>query len=162
MFSYENSIVRQERLARGTDHCGSKGTVYSLKELLTDGLIMDPTDVDRPLTTAGTSPSAGSVLIYAVDANFNIRVSFDGIRGSADAVKHETLFHNVDVRAAGELSVRGGIIIAVNDRSGSYRTAGKMDTDRRFAEAVLTAIDRAGGTLADAERARLREQAGRR
>jgi hypothetical protein len=77
-------------------------------------------------------------------------------------VKHETLFHNADVRAAGELSVVDGIIVAVNDFSGSYRTAGKLDTDRRFAEAVLTAIDRASIPLHWVERERLRKRAGRR
>jgi hypothetical protein len=80
-------------------------------------------------------------LIYAVDVNFEIRAGFDGIRGEENAVKHETLFHNADVRAAGEMAVVGGIIVSVNDFSGSYRTAGKLETDRRFAEAVLTACE---------------------
>ena len=101
-------------------------------------------------------------MIYAVDVDFNIHVGFDGIRGTAGAVKHETLFHNADVRAAGELTLRGGIIVRVNDQSGSYRTSGRLDTDRRFAEAILTALDRAACPVEDDERSRLRAKAGRK
>jgi len=55
-----------------------------------------------------------------------------------------------------------GIIVGVNDRSGSYRTAGRLDIDRRFGEAVLTALERAGAPITEAERSRLRAKAGRK
>lgn len=70
-----------------------------------------------------------------------MRVGFDGQRGSPDAVKHETLFHNEDVRAAGELDVRAGVISKVNDHSGSYGTYGMLGTDSEFASAVLKVLD---------------------
>lgn len=161
MYSYDDSPVRQERLAKGTDHCSSSGIVYALGELVNGGQIKDPR-TRQALTTVGTSSRKNSVLIFAVDANFNIHVGFDGERGRTDAVKHETLFHNADVRAAGELTVIDGIIVAVNDHSGSYRTAGELDTDRRFAEAVLTAIERISAPLHDSASSGLREKAGRR
>ncbi|HEX7192694.1 MAG TPA: hypothetical protein VF381_14090 [Thermoanaerobaculia bacterium] len=152
--------MRKERLAKGTDHCDSRGPVHLLGDLVQEGQIVDPAS-KRPLTTHGTSGSRRRVLIYAVSSDFEIHVGFDGTRGQENAVKHETLFHNADVRAAGELEVVGGIIYKVNDFSGSYRTAGKLDTDRRFAEAVLTACDRSSAQFFTREYA-LREKAGRR
>ena len=159
MYSYDDTLIRKERLEKGTDHCGSSGAVYSLEELVTGGKIVMPGGEAR---RGGSASSKNGVLIYAVDDNFNVHVAFDGIRGEENAVKHETLFHNADVRAAGELSVVDGIIVEVNDLSGSYRTAGKLDTDRRFAESVLTAFDRVAVSLHPVERERLRKKAGRR
>ncbi|HYI12450.1 MAG TPA: hypothetical protein VEK57_25575 [Thermoanaerobaculia bacterium] len=92
--------MRQERLRKGTDHCGSTGSVYNLRDVMKAGVIADPRDMQRPLSTAWTSPAASPVLIYAVDVDFNIHVGFDSARSQANAVKHETLFHNADVRAA--------------------------------------------------------------
>lgn len=123
MFSYDDTPVRQERLARGTDHCSSAGDVYDLRDLVSGDVITSPRAPQRTAATAGTSAAAEPVLIYAVDVNFNIHIAFDGVRGRPNAVKHETLFHNADVRAAGELTITDGIIVGVNDRSGSYRTA---------------------------------------
>jgi hypothetical protein len=65
----------------------------------------------------------------------------------------------LDVRAAGELTVSEGIIVNVNDLSGSYRTAGKLEMNGQFAEAVLTALDRFGAPLQDSVRSILRERA---
>lgn len=161
MFNYHDSVVRRERLAKRTDHCDSHGEVHSLADLVFDGRIVDPVS-KRPLTTRRSTGSQRRVLIYAVDTNFDMHVGFDGIRGQENAVKHETLFHNADVRAAGELQVVGGIIVKVNDFSGSYRTVGKLDTDRRFAEAVLTACERASASFSPLEFAWLRRKAGRR
>jgi hypothetical protein len=162
VYSYDDTFIQRERLAKGTDHCGSAGEVYALGNLVTAGKIVAPGRPARSLTTRGSTAGREGVLIYAVDGNFNIHVGFDGVRGETNAVKHETLFHNADVRAAGELSVVDGIIVEVNDFSGSYRTAGKLDTDRRFAEAVLTAIDGASIPLHPVEREQLRKKAGRR
>ena len=75
-------------------------------------------------------------------------------------MKHETLFHNANVRAAGELEVVDGMIVNVNDHSGSYGTVGKLQTDRRFAMAVLTAIDLVAAPTKDRARTQLKKQAG--
>jgi hypothetical protein len=162
MFNYHDSTIRQERLARGTDHCGSEGKVYALADLVKGGKVMDPRARSRPLTTDGTAGLPSDVLIYAVDADFNIHVGFDGVRGTPNAVKHETLFHNAEVRAAGELSLLDGIIVAVNDQSGSYRTFGRLSTDRRFTEAILMALNRSAAPVSEETRAWLREKAGRK
>lgn len=89
-----------------------------------------------------------------------MHVGYDGRRGEANAVKHETLFHNADVLAAGEIKVTNGVVVGLNDKSGSYRTMGRLQTDRRFARAILNAIDGAHAPLSDVERARLRGRAG--
>ena len=160
MYDYDGTAVRQERLAKGTDHCGSTGAVYALVDLVKDGLIMDPDRPGTPLTARRTSAPATRVLIYAVNFRFDLRVGFDGTRGELNAVKHETLFHNANVRAAGELEVVDGIIVNVNDHSGSYGTVGRLRTDRRFAMAVLTAIDLVAAPTKDRVRTQLKKQAG--
>jgi len=162
VFTYQGSVIQNERLAKGADHCGSEGMVFALRDLIKDGQIMDPRAMAEPLTAGRTFGTSAPVLIYAVDTKFSIHVGFDGICGQSNAVKHETLFHNADVRAAGDLEVFEGMIVTVNDHSGSYGTAGRLDTDRRFAEAVLTAIDDAGAPVYASERVRLRSKAGRR
>lgn len=101
-------------------------------------------------------------VIYAVNENFEINIGFDGVRGSRDAVKHETLFHNADVRAAGELEIEAGVIVEVGDISGTYGTPGRIQTDPSFADAVLNALDRASAPIERSERRRLERRAGRR
>jgi len=160
MYVYHGSSIQKARVKSGTDHCGSEGTVYRLQDLLSSAVIIDPRNGSKPLTAGRNSRPPAPVLIYAVDRNLELHVAFDGIRGNADAVKHETLFHNADVEAAGEMQVRRGIIFAVNDLSGSYRTAGRLGEDRRFARAVLAAIDRIAAPLAWSERRRLSAMAG--
>jgi hypothetical protein len=112
--------------------------------------------------TAGRSVGGKNrIMIYAVDENFAIRVGFDSERGTPSSVKHETLFRNADVRAAGEIEVSEGVIVEVGDVSGSYGTSGRLQTDPSFAEAILTAIERIDAPLDGAERRRLERRAGR-
>jgi hypothetical protein len=161
VFTYDR-IKEASRKARGEDHCGSKGPVFDLASLLVDGLIRDPADPAKTLTVGTSVSKRGQALIYAVDENFAIRVGFDGVRGTPDAVKHETLFHNADVRAAGELEVEGGVIVEVGDLSGTYGTPGMIQRDPLFAEAVLTALDRIHAPIAPDERRRLARRARKR
>lgn len=101
------------------------------------------------------------MLIYAVAENFQVNVAFDTRRGTPGAVKHESLFQNADVRAAGELEIEDGVIVEVGDISGTYGTQGRLQTDHTFADAVLTAIDTIGAPLDAGERRRLRRRARR-
>jgi hypothetical protein len=161
LFKYDQRI-EASRKAKGHDHCASEGQVFDLADLLVDGSIRDPAHRAKTLT-AGVSVGKGSrALIYAVDEKFSIRVGFDGVRGTSDAVKHETLFHNADVRAAGELEVEHGVIVEVSDISGTYGTPGMIQRDPLFAEAVLTALDSIGAPIASRERRRLARRAHRR
>jgi len=88
-------------------------------------------------------------------------IAFDGLRGQPGAVKHETLFHNGDVLAAGELEVRRGIIVGLNDHSGSYGTYGKLDSDPAFAAAVVRALDLSGVAMVAELDRKLREKSRR-
>jgi hypothetical protein len=142
MYSYHDSPTRRDRLARKTDHCRSSGDVYEISELIDEGRIHDPVEPAR-LLSSERDKGADRVFIYAIDANFRMHVGADGIRGKRDAVKHETLFNNADVRAAGEVDISRGIVSMINDSSGSYGTRGMMDVDPSLAAAIITAFDRA-------------------
>jgi hypothetical protein len=155
VFDYHNSVTRTDRLRLGTDHCGSTGTVYRLADVVREGRIIDPRDSDAFVTT-----SSERTFIYAVDLNGEMRIGEDGIRGQPEAVKHETLFHNADVAAAGELQIRDGVVVHVNDRSGSYGTSGLLDVDRRFAATVLNSLKLAGAEVEQSEWRRLVGKAG--
>ncbi|HYM62682.1 MAG TPA: hypothetical protein VEZ11_17490 [Thermoanaerobaculia bacterium] len=159
MFRYRDTI-RKGRLAKQTDHCGSDGPVFDLAELTVNGRVRDPWDRRRLLTTRGSARLADRVLIYAVAADLQVHVGFDGVRGTTGAVKHETLFHNAAVRAAGEIVIVEGVVQSVNDHSGSYRTHGKMAADPGFARAVLGSLDRAGAAITAEELTRLKGEAG--
>ncbi|MEA2491778.1 MAG: hypothetical protein QOH21_3570 [Acidobacteriota bacterium] len=159
-YSYDGGPIWAERVARGTDHCGSVGPVYELSTLVIGGTIHDPEDRSYPFSTRRADTRARR-LIYAVDGKYQINVGVDGKRGSGDAVKHETLFHNADVVAAGEMDIENGVIVAINDHSGSYLTYGSLDLDPAFADAVLIAIDRANAPLDSRERLRLGKKAQR-
>jgi hypothetical protein len=159
MFRYEGSLIQSERLQKGKDHCTSPGQVYDLRELVRDGFIREPSDHSRTLTAGRSVGTEHRVMIYAVGENFEIHAGFDSERGTANAVKHETLFHNADVRAAGELNVVDGIIIEINDISGSYGTPGRLQSDPEFAQAVLRALRLARAPLHRSERLRLSRRA---
>jgi hypothetical protein len=162
VFTYDR-LKEADRRASGTDHCASKGIVFALKQLISNGEIRDPQDGRQALTAGRSVDATRGVIIYAVDQNFQINVGFDGVRGNPEAVKHETLFHNADVRAAGELEIDKGTIVEIGDISGTYGTAGRLQTDQTFADAVLTALDNISAPLDAAERRRLEERrAGRR
>lgn len=75
-------------------------------------------------------------------------------------MKHETLFHNDPVEAAGEMRLADGVVVEINDRSGSYGTTGLMRVDRRMALAVLTAMRLANVPMTDAVLDYLKAQPG--
>jgi hypothetical protein len=116
--------------------------------LLKDGVIRDPVQPSTALHTAkiqswrsaGGPPDEGNLYIFAVSENYELNVAPDGDRKAANAVKHETLFHNEDVLAAGEIYIANGVVQDINDASGSYGTRGALETDPKFADAVLKAL----------------------
>lgn len=57
-----------------------------------------------------------------------------------DAIKHETLFKNQPVSAAGEIVFEHGEVVDLNNFSGTYN----VPFDRDFKGAVLQALDRSG------------------
>lgn len=144
MYDYHESSKRRDRELSGTDRCGSTGPTYSLSQLVLARRMTDPQS-NQPL-----SPS--SPFIYAVAESGEIRVAPDGDRDTPNSVKHETLFHNAPVRAAGEIHIRDGQIIHVNDHSGSYQTYGALHANPAFAQARLQAFD---GLLTASEELRL-------
>jgi len=160
MFKYDR-IKEASRKAKGEDHCSSAGRVYELGTLVKDGLLRDPDDHMVSLTAGRSVSNPEVAFIYAVNENFAIHVALDGVRGTPDAVKHETLFNNADVRAAGELEVESGVIVKVDDISGTYGTPGRIQTDPLFADAVLTALDGIHAPIERNERQRLERRAGR-
>jgi hypothetical protein len=161
MFTYDR-LKAEDRQLREQDHCGSNGPVFELGSLIVDGSIRDPGDLSSALTAGVSVTKRKRSLIYAIDENFTIHVGFDGVRGQPDAVKHETLFHNADVRAAGELEIEDGIIVEVGDISGTYGTPGRIQTDPSFADAVLRSLDRTAAPIERGERRRLERRAGKR
>jgi len=154
MYDYHDTEIRAERLAAGRDHCSTPGPVHDLAKLLSRERIADP-EGSGDLTTTATRR-----LIYAVGRDLKIHVGFDGERGAMHAVKHETLFHNDPVQAAGEMRVIAGVVVEINDRSGSYGTTGLMRVDRRMALAVLTALKLSKVPLSDGVLDYLNAQAG--
>lgn len=141
MYHYHGSDEHTKRLRDGRCRCESNGTSYDLTELVVGGVIRDPRAGDQPLTSGiiGRQDKT-NVFIFAVSREYRLRVAPDGDRNLPDAVKHETLFHNEPVLAAGEVHVVDGWIVDVNDQSGSYRTITYLETDPRFARELLRAI----------------------
>jgi hypothetical protein len=121
---------RSRRLSLGTDYTNSVGKVYDLAELVgPDGRLQDPR---RPGLLESRPLNEGSrnieLMIYAVGEDHTVHVGFDAPNARKQqmdgAVKHETLYEGAPVRAAGEIYVKGGIICAINDASGTYGTRG--------------------------------------
>ena len=160
MYEYEGGRIQAERLAAGKDHCASSGPVFEISTLVVAGRIIDPDDREKPLTTRSTRFSR--VMIYAVDGKYQMNGAVDPVRGTPNAVKHETLFHNAPVLAAGEVDVDDGIIVGVNDRSGTYQTRGMLDFDSSFANAVARAITDANVPIAPTTMSLLKKKARRR
>lgn len=154
MYDYHNTDTRAERLATGRDHCDTAGPVYDLARLVRGGRVEDP-EFELDLTTIH-----GRRLIYAVSSDLRVHVGFDGERGTLHAVKHETLFHNDPVEAAGEIQFTDGVVVGINDRSGSYGTTGLMRVDRRMAQVILAAFEASHVPMTEAVLSSLRAQAG--
>lgn len=138
MYVYQDTLVRYEREQKGQDHCGSRGPIFDLATLVnTKGEAVHPTHPGVLLDN-----SAGPKIIYAVSAALVVHLAFDGVRGAVDAVKHETLFHNANVAAAGEVSFAMERVSSINDHSGSYGTFGRLASDPAFARAVRLGFSR--------------------
>lgn len=106
-------------------------------------LIWDPNDNKKVLSDPPALP-ANSVevllppkYIFAISKKFELRVALDCDRQQDNSVKHETLFHNEPVLAAGELTFRSGKVNTICDRSGSYCTIGALQTDPSFVRSLL-------------------------
>jgi hypothetical protein len=69
-----------------------------------------------------------------------MNVAPDGDRPTHNSVKHETLFHNRDVLAAGEICIQNGQIVDLNDCSASYGTYGELEATPQFADVVLSVV----------------------
>ncbi len=152
MYEYHGSSEHEKRLATGRCRCASEGQVHDMKSLLKENRIMKPPDLEIPLSTPGVRryPSDpqphgagyGATYIFAVSAELEVHIAPDSERGLNDAVKHETLFRNEHVLAAGEISIQDGVITALNDHSGSYGTVGALEVNPDFARAILEAFQR--------------------
>jgi len=156
MYHYDNTERHGERLRDGRDHCDSPGRVLDVTDLVREATIRDPDFPEQPLNTAGEK------YIFAVGAELTLHIATDGERGKRGAVKHETLFHNAPVLAAGEIEITGGVITFINDQSGSYLTTGQMKVDPRIAESFLKAADGAHAQIDSALREELDSYAGKR
>src|SRR5258708_2275670 len=118
MYQYHGSSVQTNRLANGICRCASQGQIHSLSVLLIEGRILDPSAMAKPLSTppirklrSDPEPAGGGfgrTFIFAVSEQFEIHVAPDSERRWDNAVKHETLFHNAPVLAAGEICIQDG------------------------------------------------------
>jgi hypothetical protein len=153
MYRYHGSTEHEKRLVAGRCRCESQGEVHNLPALLREGRINDPHQMENTLSTPEVRRSRsepdpgggyGKTFIFAVSEDFEIHIAPDSDRALEGAVKHETLFHNADVLAAGEICIRDGIIAGLNDLSGSYGTDGALETNPGFADAALLAFDKHG------------------
>ena len=152
MYSYHGTSQHRTRLADGRCRCESQGRVHRLDALLSRGLILAPPALADPLSTpqirrlrSDPEPIGagyGRTFIFAINEELEICIAADNDRQLHNAVKHETLFHNANVLAAGEICIQNGIILNINDHSASYSTIGKLEADPAFAQAVLGAIAR--------------------
>jgi hypothetical protein len=141
MHHYHGTTEHANRLRDNRCRCKSTGVSYNLAAFVAEGIIVDPRNPTIPLTSGEIGvPDKTNVFIYAVSEEFCIQIAPDGDRGQPDAVKHETLFHNAPVRAAGELHIVNGRLVAINDVSGSYGTRGYLETDPSFAASLLVVI----------------------
>jgi hypothetical protein len=156
LFDYHNSSIRTRRLENGTDHCASGGKRFALHDLM-EGLRQPANSVADQLVADGGRHK----YIYAVSEDQQVNVAVDGIRGTPDAVKHESLFRNAPVLAAGELIITQGVVTHVNDHSGSYRTSNAMNDDPSYAAVVLASFEAEGVSFTAEERERLRALAER-
>lgn len=142
--------VNADRCQAGTDRCASRGAgnVRDLRDLLNEGYVVSP-DTGHRLTTAALQTDG--VWIFAVKHG-RMRLGPDGGRRPrvstdpplpTDAIKHETLFHNQPVSAAGEIRIWRGIITGINHFSGTYM----FSFDAAFKGAVREALLDAGAEI---------------
>ena len=154
MYNYHGSQRHSERLRQGTCRCGSTGDTYDLGDLLDQRRIREPSNRTLFLNTAPLGTLEGA-FIYAISNDHAMRIAPDGDRQKAHSVKHETLFQNANVRAAGQLYVREGILYDLDDSSGSYATRGMLEADPEFAKAISHCLDAYDVEISAALRAKL-------
>ncbi len=152
MYQYQGSDLQKERITKGVCRCGSQGDVYNLAALLRRDRIAAPKEMVTNLSTPKVPKArgereppgsgAGKTYIFAVGEDLEVHIALDSDRQDAGAVKHETLFHNADVLAAGEICIEDGVISALNDHSGSYGTDAELEANPGFARAVLSACEK--------------------
>jgi hypothetical protein len=151
-YDYHHSATRPQRLAKGLDRCPSAHPEINLKDLVQGGKIRDPRNPSNILASApfGSISHPLPLFIFAVDEAFNMRIYPDGDRAQIDSVKHESLFHNAVVLAAGEIHIHDGEVQDINDKSGSYSTYGELSVNPEFAQAVREALLAANAPFTDA------------
>lgn len=116
--------------------------MHKLESLVDKDRVLDSAS-GVPLSTPGFRTPG--TWIFAVRAG-QMRLAPDGGSRSngqvppPDAIKHETLFSNAPVNAAGEIVVDAGRILAVTNGSGTYNCL----IDDHFKGATLEALQNAG------------------
>lgn len=145
--------MEAERQKTKMNHCQhGKGRVFPLGSLVRNGRACYPGS-NTPMTTPSITADIPRQYIYAVRekaGKLEMRVAQDGGRRNAasslgqDIVKHESLFENADVLGAGQIEFRDGIVVNLDDGSGTYDTRGKLRLSARFRKAVLDALQDSG------------------
>lgn len=164
MYRYRDTSMEQEREIRKKNYCKSSGETYDLRQSVVGELVMSPPDKKDPLTSPALRLH-GETYIFAVNMEYDLRFAQDGgdrTPSKSDLVKHETLLHNDDARAAGEIQFRSGVVIGINAASGSYNPMQEdlVERDPRFSMALLEAFRRANVQLDATLEEYLRSKAG--
>jgi hypothetical protein len=148
MYNYHDSTTRTGRLAEGRCRCDSPDidTVFPIDSLIDNRRVLDPFNREEYLTSVAAPKYGEDVadlpprFIYAVGLDYTVHIAMDGDRSIPGSVKHETLFHNKNVLAAGEIGFTEGVITSINDHSGSYSTYTHIDITQSFVDALLQAF----------------------
>ncbi len=138
--TYRGTDEHSRRHAKGREHSGNSSLTHSLADLVRKRKVYLPGGTE-PLTSLSLDADRGK-FIFALNREGVVRVGEDGIRGQASAVKHESLFSGDDVEVAGEIQFGRGVVSDVNDKSGTYQTAGVCLTQKKMVEQLLAALDR--------------------
>ncbi len=150
---YIAAKIERERNQNRENQCKSGARSYALRTLVEGGLAIDPLS-HHPLSTSPLERGKAGKYIYAV-RNDTMRVGPDGDRSKKDVVKHETLFRNLPVQAAGEIRFHEGAVIDINDLSGTYLTEDEME-EEEFRRVVAESLREAGVALSQDVRRRIR------
>jgi hypothetical protein len=141
-FHYHGTDRHEIRLREGTDHCQEPDVeILQVAPLVENGLVRRG---GEPLSTGGSNTVEG--FIYAVKDGI-IVIARDGKRGQTGAVKHETLFRNEPVEIAGEIRFSNGVVVDINDHSGSYACYGALELYPEPRRSLRRALRSAGVTV---------------
>lgn len=140
--------VEIKREKEGTNRCKSPGAaskVFNLHNLIRNGKVSDPIS-HMPLTSRiGPVEATLPKWIFAVREN-TIKVALDDA-GSREhrsdpfpqnAVKHESLFSNEPVSAAGEIEFTDGVATDYNNLSGTYLIPMDQDFKGSLRESLIS------------------------